>query len=39
MTTNQTRSSAVRTADAESDGLLRLVLKLDAIATGAVGIL
>lgn len=39
MTTQPTRSSAVRTTEAQSSGLLRLVLKLDAVATGAVGLL
>lgn len=39
MTTNQTRPGTVRTTDAQSDGLLSLVLKLDAVATGAVGVL
>ncbi len=39
MTSNQTQPSTVRTTDAESDGLLRLVLKLDAVVTGAVGVL
>ncbi len=39
MTTHQTRSGVVRATDAESDGLLRLILKLDAVATGAVGLL
>jgi hypothetical protein len=39
MTTNQTRSGIARPIDEESNGLLRLVLKLDAVATGAVGLL
>lgn len=39
MTTHQTRPGLGRSAGAESDGLLRLVLKLDAAATGAVGLL
>lgn len=39
MTTHQTRSGAVGSVDQESAGLLRLILKLDAVATGAVGLL
>jgi len=39
MTTHQTRSDAVGSTDEESDGLLRLFLKLDAVATGAVGLM
>jgi hypothetical protein len=39
MVTNQTRSGIARPIDEKSDGLLRLVLKLDAVATGAVGLL
>lgn len=39
MTTHQTRSGAIGSIDQESAGLLRLVLKLDAVATGAVGLL
>lgn len=39
MTTHQTRSSLGRSAGEGSGGLLRLVLKLDAVATGAVGLL
>ncbi len=39
MTAHQNRSSAVGSTYKESDGLLRLVLKLDAVATGGVGFL
>lgn len=39
MTTHQTRPGLGRSAGAEDDGLLRLVLKLDAVATAAVGVL
>ncbi len=39
MTTNQTPSGIARPVDENSDGLLRLALKLDAVATGAVGLL
>lgn len=39
MTTQQTRSGTVGSNDEERDDFLRLVLKLDAIATGAVGVL
>lgn len=39
MTTHQTRPGFDRPVDEYSNGLLRLVLKLDAVATGAVGVL
>lgn len=39
MTTHQTRSGVDRPADDDRGALLRLVLKLDAVATGAVGVL
>jgi hypothetical protein len=39
MTTQQTRSGVSRSADEDRSATLRLILKLDAVATGAVGIL
>ena len=39
MTTNQTRSGDGRAVDEDRSGLLRLVLKLDAVASGALGAL
>ena len=39
MTTHQTRSRDGRAVDADRGGLLRLVLKLDAVASGALGAL
>lgn len=39
MTTHQTQSNLGRAVEEDGSGLLRLVLKLDAAATGAVGVL
>ncbi len=39
MTTHQTRSEEGRAVDEDRSGLLRLVLKLDAVASGALGAL
>jgi len=39
MTTHHTQTELGRSADGGRDGLLRLVLKLDAVDTGAVGLL
>lgn len=39
MTTHQTRSGDGRAVDEDRNGLLRLVLKLDAVASGALGAL
>ncbi len=39
MTTHLTRNGFGRSTNENRDGLLRLVLKLDAVATGAVGVL
>ena len=39
MTTHQTRSRDGRAVDEDRSGLLRLVLKLDAVASGALGAL
>ena len=39
MTTHQTQTSLGRSVEEDRDGFLRLVLKLDAVATGAVGLL
>jgi hypothetical protein len=39
MTTHQTRTGFGRSANENRDGLLRLALKLDAVASGALGVL
>jgi len=39
MTTHQTQTSLGRSVEENRDGFMRLVLKLDAVATGAVGLL
>lgn len=39
MTTHRTQSGLGRSVQEDRDGFLRLVLKLDAVATGAVGLL
>ena len=39
MTTHQTQSGLGRSVEEDRGGLMRLVLKLDAVATGAVGLL
>lgn len=39
MTTHQTQSGLGRSVEEDRDGFMRLVLKLDAVATGAVGLL
>jgi hypothetical protein len=39
MTTHQTQSRLDRSVEEDRDGFVRLVLKLDAVATGAVGLL
>lgn len=39
MTTHQTQSSLGRSVEEDRGGFMRLVLKLDAVATGAVGLL
>jgi hypothetical protein len=39
MTTHQTRSGLGRSIDEERGGLLRLVPKFDAVASGALGVL
>jgi hypothetical protein len=37
MTTHETRTGFGRSTNENRDGLLRLVLKLDAVASGALG--
>ena len=39
MTTQQTRTGLGRSVEEDRDGLMRLVLKLDTVATGVVGLL
>lgn len=39
MTTHQTRTGPGRSANENRDSLLRLALKLDAVASGALGVL
>jgi hypothetical protein len=39
MTTHQTQSGLGRSVEEDRDGFVRLVLKLDAVATGVVGLL